>query len=62
VVELLLALVMITDIGALVVATGWFGNCTELELDVSDANAAMLHTNISAAIAAAPRILALLSP
>jgi hypothetical protein len=46
-------LVIFTGIGALVVPTVWLENCTELELDIDAANAAMLH-NTSAAIAAAP--------
>jgi hypothetical protein len=62
VIELLLELVIVTDIGALVVPTAWLGKLSELALDVNPggiANAAMPHMNMSATIAAAPNTFSL---
>ena len=50
----MVVLVIFTGIGALVVPTVWLGNSTAPELDVDAVNAAMLHNNASAAIAAVP--------
>jgi hypothetical protein len=50
----LLVLEIVTDIGALFAPTVVLGNCSEVVLAVVAANAAMLHTNITARIIAAP--------